>query len=101
MLNLTPSEFFQVVFGLVSSLISLLLLGNLFFLKKLIHKVDQIDSLTATIAVLAKRLDDLCGRIELLNDLRIEVATLKARFYAAIKRHSLLADDEREEETLS
>lgn len=100
MLNLTPSEFFQIVFSLVSSLISVLLLGNLFFLKKLIHKVDQIDSLTSNIAILAKRLDDLCGRIEMLNDLRIEVATLKARFFAALKRHSLITDDD-PEDTLS
>jgi hypothetical protein len=65
--------------GISGSIISFLLLGNIFFLKKLIQKVDLIDPLVVNITNLAKRLDELCGRVDLINDLRIEVASLRAK----------------------
>lgn len=86
--SLTQSEIFQIIFGLVGSIMSALLLGNLFFLKKLVHKVDLIDSLVANIGILAKQLDSLCGKVEMLSDVRIEIAALKARFLHSMRtRH--------------
>lgn len=43
-MSISQSEVFQVISGIVGSLISLLLFGNLFFLKKLVQKVDILDS---------------------------------------------------------
>jgi hypothetical protein len=77
--QVTQSQAFEVVFAISSSLISLLLFGNLFFLKRAIKKVDSIDALAASVTAVVKQLDKLCEQMEIVHELRIEVATLKAR----------------------
>lgn len=69
------------LFGVCFGIISLLLFGNLFFLRKLIEKVDLIDPLVANMTNLTERLNEICGRIDLINDLRVEIAELRARFF--------------------
>lgn len=84
-MSITPNEVFQIVFGLVGSIISLLLLGNLFFLKKLVQKVDVIDT-----------------RVQRI---RIEVVKLKVKIFGVRRREDGngedLDDDDDEEELLT
>lgn len=69
---------------------SVMLFGNLFFLRRLVRKVDLIDSLVVNIGVLAKRLDQLCSKVETVNDLRVELALLKSKilYQSKTPRHS-------------
>lgn len=84
--ELPTTQVLEWLFGISGAIISFLLLGNIFFLKKLIEKVDLIDPLVEKITSLTKRLDELCGRIDIINDLRVEMAAVKERFRALEER---------------
>jgi hypothetical protein len=86
MLQIPQEVLAEWAFGLVSAVFSLLLLGNLWFIRKLISKVDLIDPLIANMTSLTKRLDEICGRVEIINELRVEIAAIKARFSALYYR---------------
>jgi hypothetical protein len=80
-MSITPSEAFQVIFTIVGALISLLLMGNLFFLKKLVQKVDVIDSR--------------------MQKMRIELVKLKVKIFGARHEGNGECDDMEDEELMT
>ncbi len=79
-MQLTESDIFQVIYGIVGGVLALLLFGNIYFIKKLVHKIDQIDPLTVTISSLSYKVDELCQKVGIIYDLRLEISAIKARF---------------------
>ena len=77
--TLTRSEIFQLVCGVVGFVITVLLGGNLFFLRKALNKVELIAPLVAKMETITGNFSILCGKVESLNSLKTEVAVMQDR----------------------
>jgi hypothetical protein len=82
---LSSAEVLQLLFALVGAIMSGLLIVIAFFLKRLAKNVELVPTLVANLENLDRRLMELVKKVEMLNDLRIEVATIKAKLASRIK----------------
>lgn len=84
------NEFLNLILGISSSLIMLFLAGNIYFIKKLVTKIDNtaasaenalnsITKVSTTVANISDQLTEIKSEIKDLRRLEIEVAVIKSQ----------------------
>lgn len=80
---MTPSDWITIsvaLLGGIGTILMLLISFCVFFLKKIVNKTDFIEPLVAKVGSLEDSLNKLCGRVEHLSNVRVELASLQGKF---------------------